>query len=362
VESTGAAEVDTYLHTIKLDGIEYPISGYTLFESTTIVDTTFEEDSWGNIALRIKVDNTGPYGYGKHSLNLDAIDFITFESRYTTQGDYDVLVYIDSVTPGNELLDLSSVSSSYSEYGIDVSDKTGTRDIFFVVESTGVDASVIEFFNIRYHGSANTSVTGTYTREHDLGSKPIFAKLTFVDESEDSNGTISLFSEQSDDGIVWYNKTSAISGILPLSRYIRITAEFEYDDVPSKVLTLNSYQIAYNISYDSSYIQDYNGNKLRSDYTDDFLYVSDGGRPYKYDGTDIILLGVEPPTAAATLVDSTVAGNPNGDYKGIVTFVDKDGIESNASDESNEVTVASEKINWTGIPVSSDANVTQRKL
>lgn len=75
-------------------------------------------------------------------------------------------------------------------------------------------------------------------------------------------------------------------------------------------------------------------------------------------------LGIDAPTTALTAVDSGVAGNPNGEIKYVVTFY-KSGnypCESNPSPESTAVTVVTNKVDLSNIPISSDPKVNRRRL
>ncbi len=100
------------------------------------------------------------------------------------------------------------------------------------------------------------------------------------------------------------------------------------------------------------------------------IYTSSFETEYEIDGEAIgqldvnvpVQLGITPPTTALTATDSTNAGNPNGSYYYRTTFRNAQGFESNASVTSTIVTVASEKINLTDIPIPTDPQVTQRRI
>ena len=69
---------------------------------------------------------------------------------------------------------------------------------------------------------------------------------------------------------------------------------------------------------------------------------------------------VKPATALSAA--SGAAGALTGDYEYKVTYVNASGIESDSSSASTSVNVSSEKIDLTSIPVSGDAQVTDRYI
>lgn len=92
-------------------------------------------------------------------------------------------------------------------------------------------------------------------------------------------------------------------------------------------------------------------------------FIVNGVDAKKYDGTSLTRVGIVAPSTAPTLADSGVAGSPNGTYEARVTFANSGtGQESSAGTTSSTVTVASKKISFTNIPVSSDAQVDTRYL
>jgi hypothetical protein len=93
--------------------------------------------------------------------------------------------------------------------------------------------------------------------------------------------------------------------------------------------------------------------------------VNTNGDAKKFNGTSVQNFGITRPTVGTmALADSGIAGSPNGTYEGRVTFYNSvTGQESSISNSTTAtVTVASKKINWSNIPVSSDTQVTSRRL
>jgi hypothetical protein len=76
----------------------------------------------------------------------------------------------------------------------------------------------------------------------------------------------------------------------------------------------------------------------------------------------VVDLGITAPATAPTAADSGAAGNPDGVYSYKVTFVNDDGYESNPSPASGDVTVATNKINLTDLPISTDPQVVARNI
>jgi len=75
-----------------------------------------------------------------------------------------------------------------------------------------------------------------------------------------------------------------------------------------------------------------------------------------------VQLGIDPPTAICTAADEGNPGNPDGTYSYKVTFLNDRGSESNAYDASTDVTIVTNKITVSAIPISDDPQVTQRRL
>lgn len=91
-------------------------------------------------------------------------------------------------------------------------------------------------------------------------------------------------------------------------------------------------------------------------------FIVNGVQAKKYDGTTLSTFGIVEPSTAPTLTGGA-AGSHNGTYEGRVTYYNSaTGHESSAGPTSSTVTVANKKIDWSAIPVSSDAQVTSRKL
>jgi len=81
-----------------------------------------------------------------------------------------------------------------------------------------------------------------------------------------------------------------------------------------------------------------------------------------FDLNQPVKLGITPPSSKCSVADSGTPGNPNGTYSYKVTFMSGRGSESNASEASSDVTVSTNKINVSAIPISDDPQVTQRRL
>lgn len=94
------------------------------------------------------------------------------------------------------------------------------------------------------------------------------------------------------------------------------------------------------------------------------LIVSSNEANMMIEGTSVFPLGIEAPATVPTLADSGVAGEPNGTYKCVVTFYRSGNYpcESNPSPESAEVTVTTNKITISNIPVSTDPKVNARRI
>lgn len=96
----------------------------------------------------------------------------------------------------------------------------------------------------------------------------------------------------------------------------------------------------------------------------DLLFLVNGAEKLKFDGTDWTNFGITRPTVGTMAGAVGAAGSPNGTYELRVAYGNSaTGHISSASDTaSSTVTVSSEKIDVSNIPVSSDGQVDQRLI
>lgn len=82
------------------------------------------------------------------------------------------------------------------------------------------------------------------------------------------------------------------------------------------------------------------------------------------DGTYVGPAGIAAPTTAPTLADGGAGAIPAASFKGVYTFYNsKTDMESNPSPVSNTLALgANKKIDWSGIAVSSNVQVTSRRI
>jgi hypothetical protein len=91
------------------------------------------------------------------------------------------------------------------------------------------------------------------------------------------------------------------------------------------------------------------------------LFIVNGSdRPLKWNGSQVTLMGLDPPATAPTVTDSG-AGNLNGTYSWKVTFVSPT-HESNGSPASSTLTVTNRQVTLSNIPTSTDPQVTKRRI
>ncbi len=81
----------------------------------------------------------------------------------------------------------------------------------------------------------------------------------------------------------------------------------------------------------------------------------------KLNGSTVGVVGIASPVSAAT-VAAGAAGVLTGSYAVVVTYITDDDLESNPSAASNSVTLASEKLSISSIPISPDSRVNGRKI
>ena len=98
------------------------------------------------------------------------------------------------------------------------------------------------------------------------------------------------------------------------------------------------------------------------EYRDTLYYSEPASVPKYWDGTTEYLLGIKEPSAAPTVAVGA-AGVLTGTYTYVVTYYNSTkGVESQPSAVSAEVTPSSQSIDITSIPVSSDAQVDQKRI
>ena len=91
-------------------------------------------------------------------------------------------------------------------------------------------------------------------------------------------------------------------------------------------------------------------------------FIVNGIEAKKYDGTSLTTFGIVEPSTAPTLA-AGAAGSHNGTYEARVTYYNSlTGHESSAGPTSTTLAVVNQKISWTNIPVSADAQVNARRL
>lgn len=101
-------------------------------------------------------------------------------------------------------------------------------------------------------------------------------------------------------------------------------------------------------------------------YKTNYLIATNGqDYPYKYDGTTLTQLSIDAPSSSPSAASSTGGSLSTGDYFVAVTYIRDDGAgevqESNPCTQVS-VTVAGNRIALTSIPVSSDTQVTGRRV
>jgi hypothetical protein len=92
--------------------------------------------------------------------------------------------------------------------------------------------------------------------------------------------------------------------------------------------------------------------------------IREGAGLVRSDGTYLGPAGIAAPSGAPVLAEGAAGSIPAADFIGVYTYYNANtGMESNPSPVSNTLTLsADKKINWTGITVSDNAQVTSRRL
>ena len=98
------------------------------------------------------------------------------------------------------------------------------------------------------------------------------------------------------------------------------------------------------------------------EYQQSLYYTEPGAIPKYYDGTTRYLLGILAPTPKV-VVAIGAAGVLIGTYTYVMTYYNQTkGVESQPTPVSNEIVVTNEKVEITGLPVSSDSQVNQKRI
>lgn len=98
-------------------------------------------------------------------------------------------------------------------------------------------------------------------------------------------------------------------------------------------------------------------------YENHIFFCTGGTDAYKYNGTDFTRHGVPAPTATLTAATAPSGTNLTGDYSYKVTYVNSQVVEGDLGPVSNTLSVASQDIRLTSIPVAPQSfGVNSRKL
>ncbi len=105
------------------------------------------------------------------------------------------------------------------------------------------------------------------------------------------------------------------------------------------------------------------GVRVGAAQMENHIFFGNGGvNPYKYNGTDFTLHGVQQIGQTASF-NSNGAGSPNGDYQYKFTYVNSALVEGNPSTASTTFSVTSKIINISSIPVAPQSyGVASRKI
>lgn len=105
------------------------------------------------------------------------------------------------------------------------------------------------------------------------------------------------------------------------------------------------------------------GVRVGAAQMENHIFFGNGGvTPYKYNGTDFTRHGVPQPTNTISQATGG-AGNPNGDYRYKVAFMNSASVFGNPSSATVTITVASTKVELTSLPVAPQSHgVSARRI
>jgi len=310
------------------------------------------------------------YGKGiKRTFDFTNIDSLQFDWAITEEyKHWKTEIEIDETTVFSRDYDDSENRSDSGET-IDCSSFSGEQEVTIYVAAEYYEAygghpysGHVQFsisdFRIQY--GSPFGVSGSYIKKFDLTDTPVLSTLTY-ETSTYSDGNISALYSISDDDSTYSGYSYISSGDkLNNARYVKIKLVFEYNPgKPIHLLYVESLEILHSLAYSPTKIKTGQAGKLRGVGAGNYVYMTAGGRPFKDDGTTKTDLGVEAPTSAPTLAEGE-DGTPSGTYKGLVTYVNADGVESDRSPESSELTVSSKEIDWDDIPTGGSDVVSRR--
>ncbi len=140
-----------------------------------------------------------------------------------------------------------------------------------------------------------------------------------------------------------------VAGVLTRFQYGAIGGTFQKIAADQTLLTLRSSLTA---------------EPLFSVSSDDKIFLASANNtPFKVRlDESVSLWGVTPPSSAPIAAKGAGGNVPEGAHRYVITFVTQDGKESNRSDPSNTVNSTGSSILLTSIPVSSETQVTARKI
>lgn len=289
------------------------------------------------------------------TFNLDTHEDIvyTFDSPITVSPE--TTYYFELTLSSGDYVLIYGTTTEYE-------DGNAYKDGALLYDADGTGADYFLLFKI---SQVNFVAEGTYTSEViDLTATPYFSRLSFngVQETGTSIGVLVRggASSAACTSASWVSSGNGYG--LPLYRYMQIRFVFASSGT-------NTYIIKdFTISYETATIgatsikSGLSGNRIKFVNYRNRCWFAEGGRPQVYNGTAVRNVGIDPPATEPTLATGE-AGSLSGVYHAKVTFVLDDGSESQASDASLSVTVSSQKIDWSGIPVgAAGSDVTKRKL
>lgn len=223
------------------------------------------------------------------------------------------------------------------------------------ITATSEPVGIVDIYIQPGYESEGTWISPAY----DLTNTPLTSTLTRTETTPASTSVTWSVRGSTDNQNFGDWQTIVTSGDgIPLTRYIQVKAVLATTD-GTVTPTVSAFTVTCQTSFTSatSIKSSLSGDTIRFSDWDDRCWFCEGGRPQVYDGTSVVNVGIDPPTAPTLAVGA--ATGLTGTFYGKVTYVN-DGAESNASDASSSVTVSNQKITWT-IP-TGPTGTTARKL
>lgn len=238
----------------------------------------------------------------------------------------------------------------------------GGRRNYFITTETQWDTGTLYHLLSNSDGTISidpAQTSGTWTSpSYYLGNYPYEVKFTYM-ATIPAGCTLAVKYQTSANGSSWSSEYTLDTDGIPVytDLYIRF------------IIYMTTYHASFKVSWCRTYTRTefenptsiysaLSGNDVYFENYKNRVFIAHGGRPLVWDGSTVRNAGVDKPSTSPTCVSGT-SGSPNGVYKCSVTYVNTDDVESEPCTQTT-VTVSSQKIEWSSIPVGPTGTAKRR--